>query len=99
MRNCPKCNSQHVVKNGHIQNGKQRFKCRECGRQFVENPRKTKISEETKALIERLLLDKISLAGIARTAQVSKKWLQDYVNQKYAHIPRQVQVSLKKKAS
>lgn len=99
MPKCPQCNSHHVVKNGHIHNSKQRFKCRECGRQFVENPTKIMITEETKALIARLLLERISLAGIARVAQVSEKWLQDYVNQKYAQIPRQVKVSVKKKAS
>ncbi|MBD1930257.1 MULTISPECIES: IS1 family transposase, partial [Cyanophyceae] len=31
---CPKCDSQYVVKNGHTHTGKQNFKCRDCGRQF-----------------------------------------------------------------
>ena len=74
MPNCPQCNTYHVVKNGHIHNGKQRFKCRECGRQFVENLTKIMITEETQALRDRLLLERISLAGIARAAQVSEKW-------------------------
>ncbi len=99
MVNCPQCNSQQVVKNGHIHNGKQRFKCCECGRQFVENPTNKIITAQTKVLIERLLLERISLAGIARVVQVSEKWLQDYVNAKYAAIPRQVNVSAKKKVS
>jgi hypothetical protein len=30
-----------------------------------------------------LLLEKISLAGIARVCDVSETWLQDYVNRKY----------------
>ena len=60
MTNCPQCNTDQIVKNGHIHNGKQRFKCCECGRQFVENPTKVKISEDTKALIDRLLLERIS---------------------------------------
>ena len=96
MPNCPNCYTDHVVKNGRIHNGKQRFKCCECGRQFVENPTKITISQQTKSLIDRLLLERISLAGIARVAQVSQKWLQDYVNQKYAQIPRQVKVTEKK---
>jgi hypothetical protein len=29
-------------------------------------------------------LERISLAGIARAVKVSEKWLQTYVNQKYA---------------
>lgn len=35
-------------------------------------------------LIDRLLLERISLAGIARAVQVSEQWLQSYVNEKYA---------------
>lgn len=97
MPTCPACESHKTVKNGRIHNGKQRFKCRDCGRQFVEHPTKKVISQETRALIDRLLLERISLAGIARAAQVSEQWLQTYVNEKYAQVPRQVQVSSKKK--
>ena len=76
---------------------KPKYKCLSCGRQFVENPTNKVISSQTKDLIERLLLEKISLAGIARTTDVSKKWLQDYVNNKYASIERLVKVKPKKK--
>jgi hypothetical protein len=44
-----------------------------------------------------LLLERISLAGIARAAQGSEQWLQTYVNQKYAKVPHQVQVTPKKR--
>jgi hypothetical protein len=47
--------------------------------------------------MDRLLLERISLAGIARAVQVSEHWLQTYVNQKYAKVPRSVQVTPKKK--
>jgi AcrR family transcriptional regulator/transposase-like protein len=33
---CPECQSDRVVKNGHLQ-GKQRYICRGCGRQFVDD--------------------------------------------------------------
>ena len=46
--------------------GKQKYKCKDCGRQFVLNPYPNKISDETKQLIEDLLLEKISLAGIVK---------------------------------
>ncbi|MCA6560879.1 MAG: IS1 family transposase, partial [Pseudanabaena sp. M079S1SP2A07QC] len=79
MPNCPNCNSKDVVKNGFIHNGNQNHKCKACGRQFVEAPRQKLISEETKALIDKLLLEKIPLAVIARVFDVSETWLQDYV--------------------
>lgn len=97
MPACATCASSHTVKNGRIHNGKQRFKCHECGRQFVEQPTKKVIDQSTRELIDRLLLERISLAGIARALEVSQQWLQTYVNEKYAAVPRQVQVSAKKK--
>ena len=95
--NCPDCGSNRIVKNGRIHNKKPKYKCQSCGRQFVENPTNKVISSQTKDLIDRLLLEKISLAGIARSTGVSQKWLQDYVNNKYASIERTVKVKPKKK--
>lgn len=37
MLACPNCSSEKTVKNSRIHNGKQRFKCHDCGRQFVEH--------------------------------------------------------------
>jgi len=67
--------SSQTVKNGRIHNGKQRFKCQDCGRQFAEHPTKKVIDQARRELSDRLLLERISLAGIARAAQVSEQWL------------------------
>lgn len=96
---CPTCTSGEIVKNGRIHNGKQNYRCKTCGRQFVENPQNKLISRETKELINKLLLEKLPLAGIARVAEVSEPWLQDYVNQKYEAVPRQVDVKPKKRGA
>ncbi|NBD15760.1 MAG: hypothetical protein GVY04_06315 [Cyanobacteria bacterium] len=90
------CASAKTVKNGRIHNGKQRFKCHDCERQFIKQPTKKVIDQATRELIDRLLLERISLAGIARATQVSEQWLQTYVNEKYAKGLRQVQVAPKK---
>ncbi|WP_159789325.1 IS1/IS1595 family N-terminal zinc-binding domain-containing protein [Sodalinema gerasimenkoae] len=97
MPHCPDCNSKRTVKNGHIHTGKQRYLCRNCGRQFVKNPTNKVIDTPTRELIDRLLLERIPMAGIARAVQVSEQWLQDYVNCKAAQTHRQVAVSPKKK--
>lgn len=97
MSNCPTCSAARSVKNGRIHNGKQRFLCRQCGRQFVEQPTKKVVNAATRELIDRLLLERISLAGIARAAQVSETWLQQYVNEKYALVRREVEVTPKKR--
>src|SRR6478672_642697 len=96
---CPACDSTHIVKNGKIHNGKQNYKCRNCGRQFVQDPQNKIIDPATKMLIDKLLLEKIPLAGIARVTGVSEPWLQHYVNQKYQAVPRQVNVRAKKRES
>ncbi len=57
--NCPKCNSEYILKNGRTRSSKQNFKCRDCVRQFVLTPRHQPILESTKELIDRLLLEKI----------------------------------------
>ncbi|MBC6477865.1 MAG: hypothetical protein GDA56_08785 [Hormoscilla sp. GM7CHS1pb] len=81
---CPKASPLH--------NKKQKHKCKDCGRQFVENPTNKTISSETKKKIDGLLLEKIYLAGIARQVGVSKTLLQDYVNKKSAETPREIKV-------
>ena len=96
---CPHCLSQAIVKNGYIHNGKQKYRCKDCGRQFVENPenKNQAIPQETIKLIDKLLLERLALAGIVRVTGVSAKWLQTYVNKKYAEIPKQVSVTKKPK--
>ena len=85
-----------MIRNGRIHNGKPKFACKECGRQVVEKPQQHRISDETKALIDKLLLERVSLAGIVRVTGVSARWLQDYVNGKYSTIPQQVEVPAQK---
>lgn len=92
---CPRCGSHHTIKNGSTHNGKPKNQCKDCGRQFVINPTQKKVSEETKQLIDRLLLERISLHGIQRVTGVSWSWLQNYVNDKLAAVPRQVSISEK----
>lgn len=97
MLPCPDCTSERTVKNGHIHTGKQRYLCRNCGRQFVEDPTNKIIDTATRELIDRLLLERISMAGIARAVQVSEQWLQDYVTCKAVQTPTQATVRPKKR--
>ena len=94
---CPDCGETHIVKNGNPHSGKQNYLCQTCGRQFVAQPVKRIVSQQTRDLIDKLLLERVSLAGIARVAGVSESWLQTYVNIKYSNVPRFVTVSPKKR--
>jgi len=92
---CPQCGSYHSIKNGSVHNGKPKRICKDCNRQFVINPTKKTVPTETKQLIDRLLLERISLRGVARVTEVSWSWLQNYVNDKLRSVPRQISITAK----
>ena len=89
---CPTCGSDDIVKNGLTCRAKQSHKCRDCGRQFVEDPQWQPIDRSTIDLIDLILLERIPLAGIARVLSLSESSLQQYVNQLYEQVPQQVDV-------
>ena len=93
--NCPTCNSNNIRKNGSIHNGKQKYHCKDCNRQFVLDPQYRLISSATWDLVDKLLLEKIPLAGISRVTGISEPWLQKYVNEKYDNILQKVNVKEK----
>ena len=62
---------------------------------ICKNPQQKRITQETKALVDKLLLEKIPLAGIARVVGVSEVWLQKYVNQKYQAVAHKVEIEKK----
>jgi len=70
---CPRCQSPKHKKNGHIHSGKQNHQCHNCGRQFVECFEQALISDDIRALIERLLVERISWRGICRAVGVNLK--------------------------
>ena len=65
----------------------------------MQDPQNKVIAQATKDLIDKLLLERLCLAGIARVTGVSELWLQRYVNAKYSSVPRQVSVGAKKRGA
>ncbi len=53
------------------------------------------MTSEQYELIERMLLERIPLAGIARVLQISEDTVQRYVNAKAAVVPQPVEVTEK----
>ena len=99
MLKCPKCKSDFIKKNGIISTKKQRYCCKNCGKQFVEDPKNKLIPKETWELVNKLLLEKIPIAGISRVTGISEVWLQKYVNKKYTSIKKEFDEPIKKKIS
>jgi transposase-like protein len=95
--NCPRCGSARTVKNGRIHNCKAKRMCKDCRPQFVPDAIKKVLSPGTWELINKRLLERIPLAGIARVAGLSEDYLQAYVNRKYELVPREARVRTPKK--
>lgn len=93
---CPQCGSNQTVYNGYNTNKKQKYKCKNCKHQYVENPSWNKVSEDTKDAIKKLLIERITLAGISRSMGVSKTWLQKFANKVYENVDRTIEYSKKK---
>jgi insertion element IS1 protein InsB len=89
---CPRCGSPKYKKNGHIHNGKQNPQGKNCERQFVECFEHYLISDATWALIERLLVERISLRGICRAVGVGRKWLLSFLGQCVEALPDHLNV-------
>ena len=89
---CPEYSSERFKKNGHIHTGKQNHQCKTCGRQFVLHAANRTIGEDQRALVERLLCEKISLHGICRAVGVSLRWLMDFIVARFAALPDHLHV-------
>ena len=89
---CPECSSERFKKNGHIHTGKQNHQCKKCGRQFVLHTENRTIGPDQRAMVERLLCEKISLHGICRAVRVSIRWLMGFVVARFAALPDHLHV-------
>ena len=80
---CPRCHATHVVRNGRLRSGSAQLLCRGCGRRFVPDPKRGPVPDDRKALVRRLLRERVSLRGIARATGLSRSWVQRFVNTVY----------------
>ena len=82
---CPHCGLSHSKRNGRTHYGKQNYYCLSCGRQFVLDSQL--IDEPTRALIKKLLLERIPLRGICRVLSISREWLLSFIAEAYDELP------------
>jgi insertion element IS1 protein InsB len=71
---CPPCHALKYKQNGHIHHGKQTYQGQDCGRPFVDGFEQYLVADDTRALIERLLVERIALRGICRALGGTLKW-------------------------
>lgn len=84
--NCPQCQSSTFVKNGRRQ-GKQSYLCRDCNRQFRENPYPRAYSSDVKDLCVKMSLNGMGFRGIERVTGISHNSVINWVRQAEVAIP------------
>jgi len=71
--NCRHCTSTNTIRHGYTAKGKQRYRCRGCGRCFVEAPGSAAYYDPAgKEEILRAYHERASLRGISRIFGVSR---------------------------
>ncbi len=69
-RHCHCCQSFNIVRNGRTTQGKQRYKCKDCGVTRVLDP-KPPITPESVAALERSNSERLSYRAMGRIFKVS----------------------------
>jgi transposase-like protein len=76
---CPHCQSEALVRNGHAPNGKQLYRCRECGRQSRETPTPNAYPQARRQEILHAYQERSSLRGLTRTFGVSRTTVSNWI--------------------
>ena len=78
---CPKCQSEHNVKNGIVRNT-QRYKCKECGNNFTIDYSQVAEKEKKRRFGLAMYLEGLGFHSIARLLNVSHvsviNWVKKY---------------------
>jgi len=63
---------------------------------LIDNPQNKSIPQYLWDMVDKLLLEKIQIAGISRVTGILEPWLQRYINRKYARVPHAIDRSKKR---
>ena len=70
IMDCPKCKSKYYVKDGHT-NGRQRYKCKECGYHYAVARKSDVKTPDTKRLALEMYLEGLGFRCIGRILKIS----------------------------
>ena len=83
---CPNCDSSEIYKNGH-RTERQCYKCKHCGRQFLESYRNWKYSDDVKQLCLKMYLNGMGLRGIERVTGIHHTTIIHWIREAGCQIP------------
>jgi transposase-like protein len=79
---CRHCGSDDLMQYGIAPNGKQKYRCRACGRQSRANPGSNAYDDERKDEILRAYQERSSLRGLERTFGISRNTVTNWLKKK-----------------
>jgi transposase-like protein len=90
MPRCKNCSSEHAIKNGKAR-GKQRYRCKECGLNFVEGDERTneKIAAKKAMLVLFYSLGKASFNMLGKLFDTRPSQVYRWVVQEGLSLPEQ----------
>ena len=87
---CPKCKSDQSKKNG-FRRGKQSYRCKNCGCQYVENPKPKGYLPEVKQLCLKMYLNGMGFRAIARVTEIDHTTIMRWVEEAGESLPDEPQ--------
>ena len=79
---CPHCTSENLVKFGFAPDGRQRYRCKTCGKQHREKPRTNAYPEQQREMIIKASQERSSLRGLQRTFGVERHTISKWIKKK-----------------
>lgn len=83
---CPVCRSAQINKNGH-RGAKQSYRCKDCGRQFVESYSSRGYSSDAKQICLKLYHNGMGFRAIERATGVSHNTVINWVREEASTLP------------
>ena len=81
---CPNCNSPETIKNGRRKE-RQSYKCKQCGRQFLESYRPWRYSDDVRRLCIKMYLNGMGLRGIERVTEIHHTTVMNWIREAGHH--------------
>lgn len=89
IKQCRKCGSEKIVKNGKTKAGKQKYHCKSCTC-YGTLELTEKYTPERKAEILRAYQERSSLRGVSRTFGVARQTVAKWLAEKAQNLPDQL---------
>ena len=89
--NCPYCPSTNLRKNGHSENGTQRWICNECRKSFQFRYRYKAREPGIKDQIDELILNSSGVRDTARVLGINKNTVMNHLKKNSSNQPLSLQ--------